>query len=214
MLTAAAFAAGSQGAGPPVPPASDFSARVDNPWFPLAPGSTYVYTGIRDGKPARDVLSVTRRPAAIDGVPCVVVDDRLYLTGRLAERTTDWYTQDRRGNVWYFGEQTAELDARGRVTGTKGTWRAGVDGARPGIYMPARPKLGQTYQQEYYAGQAEDQFEVAALFGKNAVLTREWTRLDPGVIDEKLYVRGVGTTVEGAIKGGDEHLVLQSLRRS
>jgi hypothetical protein len=80
--------------------------------------------------------------------------------------------------------------------------------------MPARPQLGQTYQQEYYAGQAEDHFEVAALFGENAVLTREWTPLDPGVIDEKLYVRGVGTAVEGAIKGGDEHLVLQSLRRS
>src|SRR2546422_7564328 len=86
---------------------SNFSARVDNPWFPLKPGTVYVYRGVKDGKPARDVLTVTHRTQKIDGFPCVVVTDRLYLRGRLAERTTDWYSQDRQGNVWYFGESTA-----------------------------------------------------------------------------------------------------------
>src|SRR5437667_3268245 len=94
---------------------SGFTAHVDNPWFPLRPGTVYVYGGVKDGRPARDVLTVTRRVRKIDGAPCVVVDDRLQLRGKLEERTTDWYSQDRGGNVWYFGESTAELDAHGRV---------------------------------------------------------------------------------------------------
>src|SRR5437899_8798647 len=130
-------------ASPPRPPASDFSTRIDNQWFPLRPGARYVYTGVKDGKPSRDVVTVTRQTKTIDGVPCVVVHDRLYLRGRLGERTTDWYSQDARGNVWYFGENTAELDAQGRITSTEGTWTAGVDGAKTGIYMPAHPRLNQ-----------------------------------------------------------------------
>src|SRR4051794_36910245 len=110
----AALAAAPVGA--PLPPPSGFSAHVDNPWFPLRPGTRYVYTGVKDGQPSRDVLVVTRRTRTVAGVPCVVVEDRLYLRGRLEERTSDWYSQDAHGNVWYFGEQTAELDRRGKVT--------------------------------------------------------------------------------------------------
>src|SRR4051812_12616766 len=91
------------------PPASDFRARVDNPWFPLRPGTRYVYTGAKDGQPSRDVVTVMHQVRTIAGVPCVVVRDRLYLRGKLGERTTDWYSQDKQGNVWYFGEATAEL---------------------------------------------------------------------------------------------------------
>ena len=72
----------------------------------------------------------------IAGAPCAVVEDRLYLSGKPEERTTDWYTQDRQGNVWYFGEDTAELDRNGRITSREGTWLAGKDGGEPGIYMP------------------------------------------------------------------------------
>src|SRR5262249_7553823 len=139
-------------AGPASP---HFSARVDNPWFPLKPGTTYVYRGAKDGKSARDVLTVTRGTKTIDGAPCVVVRDRLYLNGTLSERTTDWYTQDRQGNVWYFGEATADLDASGKVTSTEGSWRAGLGKARPGIYMPAHPRPGQAGRQEYLKGHAE-----------------------------------------------------------
>jgi hypothetical protein len=198
-----------------VPPASDFSAHVDNPWFPLTPGTRYVYTGVKDGQPARDVLTVTHRTNTVGGVPCVVVEDRLYLRGKLRERTTDWYTQDKQGNVWYFGESTSELGENGRVTGTKGTWAAGVDGAQPGIFMPAQPRVGRSYRQEYYKGQAEDHFQVIAVLGraKNAVLTKEWTPLEPGAIDHKLYVRGVGTVLERTVQGGSERNVLVSLRR-
>src|SRR5690348_18000661 len=101
---------------PPVPAASTFSARVDNQWFPLKPGTRYVYTGVKDGIPSRDIVTVTHQTKTIEGVPCVVVHDRLYLRGRLGERTTDWYSQDNSGNVWYFGENTAELNKQGHVT--------------------------------------------------------------------------------------------------
>jgi len=201
---------------------SGFSAHVDNPWFPLRPGTVYVYEGVKDGKTARDVLTVTHRVATIGGALCVVVKDRLYLDGKLEERTTDWYSQDTRGNVWYFGESTAELDAHGRVTSTEGTWRAGRGGAKPGIYMPARATPGRSGRQEFYAGHAEDHFRVLDLHAgvhvpytssRNALLTKEWTPLEPGVVDHKFYVRGIGTVLEQTVKGGDERLELVSLRR-
>jgi hypothetical protein len=201
---------------------SGFSARVDNPWFPLRPGTTYVYRGVKDGKPARDVVTVTHEQKTIMGVPCVVVHDRLYLRGRLEERTSDWYSQDKAGNVWYFGEDTAELDEHGRVTSTVGTWQAGRNGAKPGIYMPAHPKVGQTGRQEYYKNQAEDHFEVLRLralvkvpyvTSNRALLTKEWTPLEPGVIDHKYYVRGIGTVLEQTVKGEDERNALISVTR-
>ena len=197
-----------------------FSARVDNPWFPLTPGTTAVYAGVKDGKQARDVVTVTHGTKTIAGAPCRIVRDRLYLEGRLAERTVDWYTQDSAGSVWYFGEETAELDEHGRVTSTEGSWQAGVGGAMPGIFMPARPRVGDAYRQEFYKGHAEDHFRIVGLFETvtspkvpNALLTQEWTPLEPGVIDHKLYVRGIGNVLERSVKGGNEHLELVSLRR-
>src|SRR2546428_4671390 len=130
---------------------SNFSANVDNPWFPLKPGTVYVYRGVKDGRPSREVMTVTRRTKRIAGVPCVVVDDRLYLSGHLGERTTDWYTQDRRGNVWYFGESTAELDAHGHVKSTEGTWQTGRDGAVAGVYMPGPPMGGRAGRPECFS---------------------------------------------------------------
>ena len=211
LISAGGGLAASAGGGNP----AQFSARVVNAWYPLKPGTTYVYSGVKDGKPARDVLAVTHETKVIGGAPCVVVRDRLYLRGRLAERTTDWYTQDGKGNVWYFGEATAVLDRRGRVLDTEGSWQAGVDGAVPGIFMPARPMVGASYRQEFYKGHAEDHFRILGRFSasgpKNALLTEEWTPLEPGVLDHKLYVRGIGTVVEESIKGPNERLDLVSL---
>jgi hypothetical protein len=158
----------------------------------------------------------------IDGVRCTVLEDRLYLRGRLAERTTDWYAQDRAGTVWYFGEQTAELDAKGHVSSTEGTWQAGAHGAKAGIYMPAHPRVGETLSQEVYPGHAEDRFRVLSLRAavstpaarsRGALLTKEWTPLEPGVVDHKLYVRGIGLVKEATVKGGTERLTLVSVRR-
>ena len=222
VLTGPALGAGTRAqqasSTPPLPPPASFSARVDNAWFPLIPGTRYVYTGVKDGQPSRDVVTVTHQTKTIEGVPCVAVRDRLYLRGRLGERTTDWYSQDSRGNVWYFGEDTAELDPHGRVTSTSGTWMAGVDGARPGIYMPANPHVGQSGQQESYKDQAADHFKVIGVFRTvvghrvaTALLTEEWTPLEPGVLDHKMYARGIGTVLEQTEKGGDERNELVSV---
>jgi hypothetical protein len=217
-LALAAFAAGGSAASKP----AGFSARVDNPWYPLTPGSTYVYQGVKDGEPSREVMTVTRRTKVIDGAPCVVVRDLLYLRGRLEERTTDWYSQDAKGNVWYFGEKTAELDKNGKVKSTAGSWTAGIAGARAGIFMFARPTPGRWARQEYYKGQAEDHFKVLSLrvavavpyiSTTHAMLTREWTPLEPGVIDHKYYVRGVGTVLEQTARGPVERNELVSFRR-
>jgi hypothetical protein len=223
-LAAAGLAASAQSrpraAVPAMPPASDFSARVTNEWFPLTPGARWVYTGVKDGQPTRDVVTVLHDTTTIDGVPCAVVHDRLYSKGRLSERTTDWYSQDAGGNVWYLGEDTAELDARGHVTSTEGSWRTGKDGARAGIYVPAHPHVGQSYLQEYLKGQAEDRFRILSLFGTvtgaagtNALLTRETSALEPDVVDHKLYVRGVGVVLEQSQKGPNERNELVSLTR-
>lgn len=215
----AALAACASAGAAPVP--SNFTATVDNPWFPLKPGTVFVYTGTKDGRSSRDVVTVTHATKRIMGVPCVVVDDRLYLDGRLEERTTDWYTQDKAGNVWYFGEATAELDRQGRITSTEGTWQAGRDGAQPGIYMPAHPAVGQSGTQELYKGHAEDHFRVLDLHtsvttpyttSKAALLAEEWTPLEPAVRDHKLYVRNVGLVLEQRVKGPTERGALVSVR--
>jgi hypothetical protein len=193
--------------------AGGFSANVTNPWFPLPPGTTYTYNGIKDGKRSHELLVPSSRVKVIAGAPCRAVDDRLFIAGHLEERTTDWYTQDAKGNVWYFGEQTAELNANGKVISTEGSWQAGVDGAKPGIFMPAHPRPGQSFRQEYLKGHAEDHFRVVAFLGPNALLTEEWTPLEPGVLDHKMYVRGTGTALERTVKGGDELNELVSVTR-
>ena len=202
--------------------ATHFSARVTNPWYPLLPGSTWVYRGVKDGEVSREVMTITHRTKTIQGAPCVVVSDRLYLRGRLEERTSDYYTQDSRGRVWYFGEDTAELDRQGHVKDTSGTWRAGRDGAKPGIFMFTNPRPGQSARQEYLKGEAEDHFQVLQLeaavsvpfaMERHALLTKEWTPLEPGVIDHKYYARGIGTVLERTAKGPLERNELVSFRR-
>jgi hypothetical protein len=198
-----------------------FVRSVDNPWFPLNPGTTFIYVGDKDGKPGRDVVKVTSRTKTIRGVRCTAVEDRLSLKGRLAERTTDWYAQDAQGNVWYFGEATAELDKSGHVTSREGSWQAGVDGARAGIFMPAKPQVGKSFRQEYYKGQAEDHFAVLNLSASvvvpytasaHGLLTKEWTPLEPDTLDHKLYIRRIGLVKEETIKGGDERWELSDVR--
>lgn len=199
-----------------------YSARVTNSWYPLLPGSTWVYRGVKDGEPAREVMTVTHRTRTIAGAPCAVVSDLLYLSGRLEERTTDYYSQDSNGNVWYFGENTAELDKKGHVKDTSGSWLTGVHGAKAGVFMFTHPSVGRSARQEYYKGQAEDHFQVLRLDAaikvpfittRRALLTKEWTPLEPGVIDHKFYVRGIGTVLERTAKGPLESNELVSFRR-
>jgi hypothetical protein len=220
LLVAGALATSAPATTAARPP-SDFARAVDNPWFPLRPGAVFVYRGVKDGKPSRDVVRVTGSVRLIQSVRCTAVSDRLYVGGLLAERTTDWYAQDRAGTVWYFGEATEELDRSGRVKSREGSWLAGRDGARAGVFMPAHPKIGQIFRQEYLKGHAEDHFAILSLrasvstpavTSKRALLTKEWTPIEPGVLDHKLYVRGVGLVDERTVKGGDERNTLVSWR--
>jgi hypothetical protein len=179
---------------PNIDPA-DFVSEIDNKYFPLKPGTTFVYAGNAE----RDEMTVTSNTKQIMGVECVVVNDRLWEDGKLIEQTYDWYAQDKEGNVWYFGEATKEYK-EGKVI-TEGSWEAGVDGAKPGIMMQASPKVGQSYRQEYYKGHAEDWAQVVNLdetvkvpYGsfEHVLVTKEWTPLEPNLIEHKYYAPGVG----------------------
>jgi hypothetical protein len=205
------------------PDAANFDGHVvDNQWFPLIPGMTWAYRGIKDGAPSREIMVATSKTEMIQGVPCTVISDKLYHSGTLEERTQDYYAQDMDGNVWYFGEDTAELTPDGEVKNTSGTWRAGRDGAVAGIFMPADPQVGQSFRQEYYKGEAEDHFRILDLATQvktpgatsdEAMLTEEWTPLEPNVLDHKYYVRGIGTVLEITAKGPKERNTLVAVHK-
>src|SRR5215208_1187649 len=122
---------------------ANYTTTIDNKYFPMKPGTTFLYEGGQES----DRMSVTHHTKNVMGVECVVVDDRGFEDGKLIEKTYDWFAQDKEGSVWYFGEDTKEYD-NGKVVSTKGSWEAGVDGAKPGIIMQANPKMGQSYLQE------------------------------------------------------------------
>jgi len=202
--------------------ASNFSAKVTNPYFPLPMGTTLRYRGSDEGKPTSEVLTITHRVKTIVGAPCVVLRDKVYKEGHLEEDTTDWYSQAKDGTVWYFGEATRTLDSKGRTVSREGSWQAGVRGAKQGIFMPAHPKVGQSFQQEFYKGHAEDHFRIVDLRGSvkvpfrsftNVMITRETTPLEPGVVDAKWYARGFGTVREKTLKGGSETNELVAVTR-
>ena len=205
------------------PTPTAFVAHVDNAWFPLIPGTTFVYRGVKDGEPSREVLRVTNRTKLIQGVRCTVVDDRLYLRGRLEERTSDWYAQDDKGNVWYFGEDTAELDEHGRVTSTEGSGRrVSTAPGRASTCPPSRRSASPSRRSSTQAkpritsrsSTSQPRSRVPYTSSKEALLTEEWTPLEPGVLDHKFYVRGIGTVKEQTVKGGDELNELVSVTAS
>ncbi len=214
-------ASAEAGTMPAFDPAS-FVATVNNPWYPLIPGTTFHYVGTTGGEPTTDTYAVTTGTRVVAGVTCTVIRDTVRIRGVVSERTQDWYAQDADGNVWYFGEATAELNRKGKVVSTEGSWEAGVDGALPGVFMPAQPAVGQSFAQEQFPGQAEDWFvvmftstrvTVPAGTYKGALVTGEWTPLEPGVVSEKTYVKGLGEVMERDISGGDETLRLVKVTR-
>ncbi|MBU0533148.1 PepSY domain-containing protein [Candidatus Micrarchaeota archaeon] len=179
---------------------NDFISGVNNPYFTLTPGETFIYESETEDGLERIEVFTTNETRQVLGVTTIVVWDRVWLDGDLIEDTKDWYAQDSEGNVWYFGEETQELVA-GQVVNTKGSWEAGVDGAKPGIIMKANPQINDSYRQEYYQGEAEDMADVLALgesvdvpFGSftDCLKTSDWTPLDPGNVEHKYYCSEVG----------------------
>ena len=190
----------------------NFVRHVDNPWFPLKVGTIWRYRGEEDGQTKKQVTVVTSKTKTILGIKATVVHDRVFTNGEgLTEDTFDWYGQDKLGNVWYLGEDTKELD-HGRVTTREGSWQAGVKGARAGIQMPAHPRVGDRGLMEFWKGHAEDHFAVISRRG-DTLTTKEWTPLEPGVRDRKVYRRGTGQVTEETVKGGNERFTLVSVSR-
>jgi len=190
---------------------SNFVSTVNNPLFPLRPGTTYVYEGQTSHGFEQSEFAVTRNTRVILGVRCVEVRDRVWTDGELTEDTLDWFAQDRDGNVWYFGENTHEFED-GLITTIDGTFRAGVDRDKPGIVMKARPAVGDFYRQEFSLANAEDLAEVAALDESVTVpagsyagclRTRETSPLEPDLLEDKFYARGVGNILTVDVNTGD-----------
>jgi hypothetical protein len=194
----------------------DFTTRITNPWWPMRPGSRWVYRETApDGTRQRVVVTVLERTKRIaNGVTARVVRDVVTEEGRPVEVTDDWYAQDRCGNVWYLGEATTEYE-NGKPVSTAGSFEAGVDGAQAGVIVPAKPVPGMRYRQEYYAGEAEDRAEVVSLreqvevpFGHYGVgrvlMTRDLNPLAPKVLEYKFYARGIGPVLAVGVSGGDD----------
>jgi hypothetical protein len=201
---------------------SDFVRRVDNPWYPLIPGMRWFYRGFDGDTRTVDRQRVTHRKKRIEGVRTTVVHDEVLIHHKPREVTRDFYAQDRHGNVWYFGENTKELDRHGNVISREGSFQAGRDGARPGVYISAHAKLGDKARQEDYQGHAKDHFKVIDrnahvsvpyVTTNHAVRTKEWSPLEPNVLDNKFYVLGLGSVREIAVKGPVERLHLVRFAR-
>ena len=196
---------------PTIDPAN-FAVRVDNAYFPLSPGTSFHFDGVRDRTAQTDDVVVTRKTKIVLGVKCTVVRDTVSENGKAIERTFDWYAQDKHGNVWYMGENSLELKD-GRFVRADDSWQGGANEAKPGIIMRAHPKVGDVYRQEYYVpGGALDQARVMGTSAtvrvpdgssRRALVTVEWSPVEPQ-LERKLYVRGIGEVEEKVIAGGHE----------
>jgi len=196
--------------------ASNFSdsLTIDNPYFPLLPGTTFVYKAEGKDGCEVDVTTVTTDTRLIDAVATRVVHDQAFEgdtcttdPSALVEDTFDHYAQDDGGNVWYFGEDTFECEGTGNCTPGEGGWIAGEEGAEPGVIMLASPRSGDSYSQENAPDTAEDHATVTATgisvkltrddayppgTFSNCIKTKEFTPLEKGSIEFKTYCPGVG----------------------
>ena len=201
-----------------------FVTVIDNPLFPLIPGTTYLYRGIdKDGNATRTRTTVTDQTRQVMGVTTTVVRDRDYVNGELVEDTHDFFAQDTDGNVWYFGESSKQIED-GEVASTEGSWLAGENGAKPGIIMPASPRVGDSFAQENAPHIAQDQAKIVSLQGHVVVpfgtfgellQTRETSPLEPGAAELKFYSPGIGLVKSQDVSGGGDisRLVSIELRR-
>jgi hypothetical protein len=223
-IVSGGYAGAARSAGCEIPKGServqldpgDFTTSIDNPWWPMRPGSRWVYRETNpDGAKQKVVVTVLKKTKRIaNGITARVVHDAVTEGGEPVEITDDWYAQDRCGNVWYLGEATTEYE-NGKPVSTAGSFEAGVDGAQAGVVVPAKPRAGLRYRQEYYKGHAEDRAEILSLkeqvespfgfFGKGkVVMTRDVNPLEPKVLEYKFYVRGIGPVLAVGVSGSSD----------
>ena len=203
-----------QGSEPVELDPAEFTTEIDNPYWPMSPGSKWVYRETdTEGALQRVEVTVTEETKQIaNGVEARVVHDVVTEDGEPVEVTDDWYAQDADGNIWYLGEATTEYE-NGKPKTTAGSFEAGVDGAQPGIILPAEPAEGVTYRQEYYAGEAEDIGEIVGLdeqaqvpFGHftDVLMTKDTNPLEPKVLEFKFYAQDVGPVLAVSVSGGSD----------
>jgi len=211
-----------QGSEPVELDPSEFTTQIDNEYWPMAPGTRWVYEETQgSGPPQRVVVTVTNETKRIaNGVEARVVHDAVSENGQPIEITDDWYAQDADGNIWYLGERTSEYE-NGKLVTRSGSFEAGVDGAQAGIIMPAEPQPGLAYRQEYYEGEAEDEgavlsigdmAQVPAGFFPKTLMTRDLVPLEPKVQELKFYAPGVGPVLTLDTSGGDGREELVSFK--
>src|SRR6478752_1955465 len=206
---------------PTIDPAN-FVRTIDNRYLPYTPGMQIHFKGVKGKTPQTDDQLVFRRTVTILGVTCTIVRDTVAEHGRAVERTDDFYAQDKDGNVWYMGEDSFDRNKAGHFVKAGDSWRGGINGGKPGIIMPAAPKPGDAYRQEYYPpGKALDEARVIRLdatrrvpFGsfKHVLVTSEFSPAEPQT-ERKYYAPGVGEIAEHVVKGHHEAFRLVSLKR-
>jgi hypothetical protein len=220
--TTAAATSLPQGSKPFKIDPSEFTTEIDHPYWPMKPGSRWIFHETdAEGAKRKVVVTVTNDTKTIIGIDARVVHDQVTEDGQVTEDTYDWYAQDNEGSLWYLGEDTKEFQ-NGKLKTTEGSWEAGVDGAEPGIILPAHPEPGMWYREEYYAGQAEDGAEILSVnahakvpYGAfdNVLQTRNFTPLEPNLVEEKFYAEGVGPVLEITVTGGSDRTELLSLKQ-
>ncbi|HZB07885.1 MAG TPA: hypothetical protein VE525_02105 [Rubrobacter sp.] len=205
---------------------ADFSVSIDNPYWPMSPGTKWVYSETdTKGTNQKVVVEVTDQTKMIaNGIEARVVRDTVTENGAPVEITDDCYAQDKAGNIWYLGEHVTNYK-NGKVVGHGGSFEAGVDGAQPGIAMPADPDPGLSYRQEYYKGEAEDKAAVITIgeeqvqvplgyFDKGVLMTRDLVPTEPKVQELKFYAPNVGPLLSVHTDGDGSRAELMSYSRN
>lgn len=200
-LAAATPAAAEEAYNPTINPA-DFSTKITNPWFTMPVGKKMYFESKTEDGFETTRIEITGKTRTVMGVETLEYWDRVYLDGKLKEETHDWIAQHKDGDIWYFGEDVDNYE-KGKLKDHHGSWIAGENGALPGIWVKADPKVGEAYKEEYYKGEAEDMAKIVSLdeaiettLGsfKGCMKTENWTPLEPDVKEAKIYCKEVGGT--------------------
>jgi hypothetical protein len=220
LIASTCLAGCGGGGGAPVAPLdlSDpaaFKSVVENPYFPIQPGTVWVYEGTEEGGFRHEEMRVLEEPRLIWGIACTGIREERFQDGDLAEVTTEWFAEDRRGNVWKFGEESIEFEGAG-FERTADSWVVGEGDAVPWMMISARPAVGESYAGYRPGGQ--DLMLVESISA--SVLTQAGAFVnclqilenpaDPEDQDIILYAAGVGRVQEISTSGRIELVSISS----